>query len=430
MMQQSPLLLLSVLFLLFSNSLSQGCELVLDNAANEITVDEDGLTIKWKVSTADETIDIFLSTARLDAGTAWIAFGLSESGGMVGADIFSVEFSDSDTSGGGTTSLVDRYVPWAAAPLESSPLPYPVTDTHQDWELICSENSANRTTAVVRRKWNTGDEQDRAIVAGSNAVIYAWDKGGLGYHAANRGSLSLDFLATGEEAAAPGSVFLPPSDADASFVAGFSPGYALKGITTQYVCQVIDVGTTLRHVVAVEQVYTTTSTAPFVHHVLVHACGNDLNALHKMNLYEGSAMPCQMTSSTVKGNSPVGMGACTSILYGGAKGGDPFVLPEEAGLLLGQEVRYIVVETHLDNPSHATGGTVTDVVKFHTTSTLRPNHAGAMVVGDPAIFLTTVPGPQSSVHFETTCPSECTETFASERHVFSSFLHMHQVDTS
>ena len=414
---QSHSLLRLLVNLLFTLVFSSSCEL---NSDKEVNVENDGLMIKWKVSQSDDTIDILLTSLNLNNDHAWFAFGVSESGGMVGADIFSVEFSANSA-----TSIVDRYVPWAASPLEESPLPYPVTDTVQDWELLCSDNTPGLTTALVRRKLNTDDSQDRPIVMGSMSVIYAWGTGHLGYHGSNRGGISVDFLGN---AASSVEAFIPPSDTDVSLVKGFSPGYELQPITTQYVCQVQDMGTDIRHVVAVEQVYTADSNyAPYVHHVLIHACGNDLSALHAMDLYEDSASPCQNTDLTSHGNSPSGTGACTSILYGGAVGGEPFVIPEDAGLLLGVDVRYIVVEVHIDNPDHHTGRAVTDIIKLHTASTLRPYHAGSMVVGDPVVLLGVIPGGVTEEHFETTCPSKCTGTFAGDRHVFSSFLHMHQV---
>ena len=401
----------------------RGCDLILDNPSNEVTMSEDKMTFKWKVNNVDNTIDILLHSSGLVGGSSasWFAFGLSEAGGMLGADIVSVEFGSS-----GSVSVVDRYVPWVASPLEQPPRPYPVADTQQDWELVCGESLENSVTAVVRRKLKTNDEeQDRDFVSGSVSVIYAWGDGALGYHGSNRGSIKVDFL--GEELSSV-DAFVPPADADGSFVKGFSPGYELAPITTQYVCQVHDIGTTPLHIVAAEQVYSTNQVyGPYVHHVLVHACGNDLNALHALDLYEDGTFPCQTRDLSAHGNSPSGLGPCSSIIYGGAVGGHPFVVPDEAGILIGSDLRYIVMEAHLDNPNLDTGVTVTDIARFHTTSTLRPENAGSMVVGDPAVLLDVIPGGNNDKHFETTCPSGCTKTFPVERHVFSSFLHMHQV---
>ena len=400
----------------------RGCDLILDNPSNEVTVSEDDMTFKWKVNNVDNTIDILLHSSGLVGGSSasWFAFGLSEAGGMLGADIVSVEFGSS-----GSVSVVDRYVPWVAFPLEQPPRPYPVADTQQDWELVCGESLENSVTAVVRRKWNTTDEeQDRDFVSGSVSVIYAWGDGALGYHGSNRGSIKVDFFGN-----SPSSVddFVPPADADASFVEGFSPGFELRERETQYICQIRDVGTTPRHIVAVEQVYYEQDYGPYVHHVLVHACGNDLDAVKDMDLYDDKPFPCQKNNIDKQGTSPSGTDACFSVIYGGAVGGDPFVLPEDAGVLIGTDIRYIVVEAHIDNLNLDSGVLITDIIRVHTTSTLRTHNAGSMVVGDPAVFLPTIPQGQSDAHYETTCPMDCTNTFTTDRYIFSSFVHMHQV---
>ena len=400
----------------------RGCDLILDNPSNEVTVSKDKMTFKWKVNNVDNTIDILLHSSGLVGGSSasWFAFGLSEAGGMLGADIVSVEFGSS-----GSVSVVDRYVSWVASPLEQPPRPHPGADTQQDWELVCGESLENSVTAVVRRKLTTPDEEeDRAFVRGSVSVIYAWGDGAFGYHGSNRGSIKVDILSDKLSSV---DAFVPPADADGSFVKGFSPGYELLPTKTQYVCQVHDVGTTPLHVISSEQVYSLNEVyGPYVHHVLVHACGNDLDALHALNLYEDGAFPCQSRNMKAHGLTPSGLGPCSSLLYAGASRGHPFVIPDEAGILIGSDLRYIVVEAHLDNPKLDTGVTVTDIARFHTTSTLRPLNAGSMAVGDPAIRLKGIPGGDNHNHFETTCPSGCTETYPIERHLFSSFLHMHQ----
>ena len=54
--------------------------------------------IKWKVDEDNEEILLFLSSTSADlvsSGKGYLAFGMSEVGGMLGADIVSVEFSGS-----------------------------------------------------------------------------------------------------------------------------------------------------------------------------------------------------------------------------------------------------------------------------------------------------------------------------------------------
>ena len=60
------------------------------------------------------------------------------------------------------------------------------------------------------------------------------------------------------------------ADSDESFLGGFSPGYPLKPVKTQYICQTHDVGPEVRHITAIEPIYSLTAGSPFIHHVLIH----------------------------------------------------------------------------------------------------------------------------------------------------------------
>jgi hypothetical protein len=393
------------------------CDLEFFNGNSSI--ENGGLFLKWNVS--NDFIDLFVSAKNLDSDNAWFAFGLSEAGGMLGSDILTIEIKSS------SAIVVDRYVPWTGAPLDQSPLPYPVEDESQDWMLTCYSNDRSLARATVRRKLITKDPQDRPIVPGIIPVIYAWGNGSLGYHGSNRGSIGITFISDTPNGNNGAYDFQPPADSDDNFEVGFTPGFSSRPITTQYVCQAYDIGSELRQIVAVEQVYHDTLYGQYVHHVLIHACGSDRDALLDLNIREDIALPCQSTDMNAHGNSPGGTRVCTSILYASAVGGSPFVLPSVAGIEIGSDVRYIVVEAHIDNPSHVEGALITTIAKFHTTTSLRQYKAGAMVIGDPAINLPVIEGGHDFVHYETTCTSSCTQRFVSDRHVFSSFLHMHQV---
>ena len=134
-------------------------------------------------------------------------------------------------------------------------------------------------------------------------------------------------------------------------------------------------------------------------------------------------------------------------------------MPDLAGMKLGHQRRYLVYEVHIDNPQLLEDIEITNFVKFHTTTVLRPNDAGSMTIGDPAVTLPTIPiesklcilktypfCKQSFVidcinpcyfyvsiylenyhHYETTCSSTCTNIYPESRVVFSSYLHMHKV---
>ena len=186
--------------------------------------------------------------------------------------------------------------------------------------------------------------------------------------------------------------FVFNADSDDSFLGGFSPGYPLKPVKTQYICQVHDVGPDVRHITAIEPVYTSTVGSPFIHHTLIHVCGADYPALQAMDL-NANAHPCQtpLSDDHATGQSPTGNGICTSIIYVSASGSGPFVMPDLAGMKLGHHRRFLVYEVHVDNPQLLQGVAITNVVKIHTTSNLRPYDAGSMTIGDPAVTLPSIP---------------------------------------
>jgi hypothetical protein len=83
--------------------------------------------------------------------------------------------------------------------------------------------------------------------------------------------------------------------------------------------------------------------------------------------------------------------ACPYVYEGIAKGSGDFVLPPEAGFLVGgTSIAYMVVEVHVNNPNLVVGINFTRLARAHTSSNLRRFNAGTMVLGDPFGKLTQV----------------------------------------
>jgi hypothetical protein len=103
-------------------------------------------TLKWKILPGP-SIDIFMSISEQPSTPLWIAFGLGETGHMLGSDIVSVIYDPI------TQSAVadDRWVPWVASPLMVAPMPYPELDVHNDWSLKYVAANTTSLTAVVHR---------------------------------------------------------------------------------------------------------------------------------------------------------------------------------------------------------------------------------------------------------------------------------------
>ena len=97
-------------------------------------------------------------------------------------------------------------------------------------------------------------------------------------------------------------------DTDASFIGEFSPGFTIKPVTTQYVCQAMDIGLDVRHITAIEPIYQDTSGAPYIHHIIVHVCGSDEDSLLEKKLFLDFPHPCQeeLSNHHGAGYSPTG----------------------------------------------------------------------------------------------------------------------------
>jgi len=197
--------------------------------------------------------------------------------------------------------------------------------------------------------------------------------------------------------------------------------YTLAATRTQYVLQLIDLGADTKHVVAVEPLIQTDDGKPLIHHMLLHDCGNNSDAL----AFGGSQIPLDTPMNTGT-FSPLGVNPCTNMIFGWAMGGGSVVFPQEAGVLIGSTAaRYVVLELHVDNPNVMSGIKITTGIRLHTTTTLRANDIGTLVLGNPTVNFPLMAAGKARVHNEGTCSSTCTETFTGPLNLFLSFPHMH-----
>jgi hypothetical protein len=80
---------------------------------------------------------------------------------------------------------------------------------------------------------------------------------------------------------------------------------------------------------------------------------------------------------------------------------------------------------HIDNPKFEKGHILTSGVRLHTTKKLRTHEAGCLVLGDRTTSFPPIPPGLSRVHYESTCTTECTDTFGGKVEVFATYLHAH-----
>jgi hypothetical protein len=98
-----------------------------------------------------------ISLAIAVRATAWLGFGLSENGGMAGADLFLFEASKPN-------EVRDAHVMDELLPLD---------DDCNNWEFVSSEVDENSDFLIVevRRLIDTGDPQDRALIQDSTVDL-------------------------------------------------------------------------------------------------------------------------------------------------------------------------------------------------------------------------------------------------------------------
>lgn len=251
-------------------------------------------TLHWTLNDSAVRLGLVITDAAVvtaNASALWLGLGVGEptSGGMLGADIVTGEFS-----GGPTCRLVDRHVPSVAYPLGSTAGGgrgvFPEPDdcgTVPTWGLVgCTVEPATGTlTLEVSRDLAAGDPaQDRPIVPGRNIFLYAYGDG-FSYHGARRKSVAVDLMETGPTAT--GDLGLAesgrlPADAVASQLLTM-PNYTIPTNHTEYACASFTVdlppagaGGGRRQVVAAEAVVDkTTEAGKMVHHFLIFSCAKE-----------------------------------------------------------------------------------------------------------------------------------------------------------
>ena len=125
-----------------------------------------------------------LSLLQVDA-VGWLGFGITEVGGMKGADIIYFETANNG-------SLIDAYT-----------LDYakPIVDDHQDWTLKASSLSGGVLTIEATRALDTQDPQDKELINDAypiidgTRVIAAWgDTNTIQYHGSTRATGQIRFF--------------------------------------------------------------------------------------------------------------------------------------------------------------------------------------------------------------------------------------------
>jgi len=354
--------------------------------------------LRWTIEDGQIRIGIEATAA------GWVGFGITEAGGMKGADIVYFE--------AGSGNLVDAHA------LEYS---MPLADVCQDWVLLSGSKEGGKIIVEATRPLRTDDNEDWELADDSefqqgHAFIAAWgDSETISYHGAKRtsgriqlfGSAPVDRLAL-IRAADSGIVESDILHTDNPIPARPTT-YHEWCVDLQEAVGFDDAAAAVpRHVVAYDAVLDP-DTEPYVHHFVV---------------YGHASRDCGESQSRP------GMGALPgAIVMGWAPGRQAMVMPPAAGLrIFGDEgYRSFVVQTHYNNPDRVSGLLDSSGLRLYHTQALRQHDIGVMQIGDPVLYLALinqqVASGWSKHSFE--CGKMTSDFEADEVTVFSRFLHMH-----
>jgi len=359
-----------------------------------------GYDISWTVG--DGEIELTLKAPT----TGWVGFGLSEVGGMAGADEFvaSVDDATGAVTSGDYYSVVEGW---------------PEVDDCDDWTVVRGSQDASPplTTIVVRRRLNTSDPQDWPIVASTRASRIIVSYGAtdtFGYHGTRRATDKINFFTNAES---PHSLLTAlDSDNDITKFDVLTENYEVpseRKTTYHEICKDLDLPAMGdQHGIAIRHIIDDSGNNPdkgyVVHHFIVRLLRR----------------PC--------GTSVDGEG---DQVYAWAPGVEEFVLPSNVGLPLGGTDGYVAVrvETHYDNPRFVSGERDNSGVRIYWTPTLRQYNMGVMAIGDPIVRAGGQQIPRGTASYTFSCPN--TNCFAGNNGgepvvVFGAAHHMHATGTT
>ncbi|KAJ3294503.1 hypothetical protein HK104_003541 [Borealophlyctis nickersoniae] len=350
--------------------------------------------LHWNVKDGEVTFG-----ATVDVDKAWIALGISDNGGMNGADI---------------TVIQDRNGKLVARDYWAETFGLPELDKNQNVEIDSSKSSRGNgvTTAVWKRPLTTCDSQDQPIVENvTHAVIWAIGSSDeFGKHEdKNRGDAKIAFI--------PDTKSVKPEDPkDLALLEMYFNNYAVPtNKSTSYTCihtsfapptqpQGSGSNTTSKfHVIRYEGV----AKSEQVHHMIIYGCYSrpkDFNQTYDCVSMEPD---------------------CSTFLFGWAPGQGPVDVNPEAGFAIGSAAdafQYFSLQIHYTNP-HSKPVTDSSGFKLYYTSQLRKNDMGVMFLGTEDIR---IPGNTALVTAPRgECPSNCTRRLPHPIMLNGNFFHMH-----
>ncbi|CAM9653269.1 unnamed protein product, partial [Scytosiphon promiscuus] len=408
--------------------------------ARNVSLDAN-LDIYWTINIEEETIRLAVNAK---SASGWVGVGISEMGGMEGADILYFE-----TSSGNVT---DAHALVAGTPT--------IDECTQDWTLL-STNVGDDGSLVfeAERALDTGDAQDRVFLDDTKdgvlptRLIAAWgDTDFVSYHDTNFAKGEIVMFGEEEDADLP--LVEIKESGNATY---FDSNFSVPEQRTWYedTCIPASELPSLQeyHVIGFEGVLQS-DTAEYVHHLVLTGwygpgdCGQACSEWMEENFpendgaYSGStagstSFPSSYSSLSAyaEDNNITVPSFCEDYnfadIFAWAPGASSVELPTDVGFRVGNAssgFHSLSLQTHYDNPNGDVGKVDSSGVRVYYTEELRPIDMGVMKLGDPDVVLEGNYLPDGKYGMSFGCPGSCTEDNfqAEEVTMFYHFLHMHE----
>ncbi|CAN0057481.1 unnamed protein product [Scytosiphon promiscuus] len=417
--------------------------------ARNVSLDAN-LDVFWTIDTESETIRV---AVHAKSASGWVGVGISEMGGMEGADILYYETL--------TGNITDAHALVAGTPV--------VDECAQDWTLLSAEVGDGSLVFEAERALDTGDAQDRAFVDDTQdgvlptRILAAWgDTDYVTYHDTNFAKGEAVIFGDAEDSATSVPLEEIKSSEDTTYfdvTARAQENFTIPTERTWYeeTCLPASELPSLEefHAIGFEGLLQS-DTAAYVHHLVLRGwygpddCGQACISWIQENSSEDESGGETSGSTTGSTPSPSSFSSPSSYspeesttipsfcddfnfadIFAWAPGAAGMELPDDVGFLLGNSsggFSSLWLQTHYDNPNGDTGMVDSSGVRVYYTEELRSMNMGVMELGDPFVNLDGLSLPDGKSGFSFNCPSSCTEEHfeADEVKLFYHFLHMHE----
>lgn len=353
-----------------------------------------GLAVHWSLD------DEYIHLAVAVRATGWLGFGLSENGGMEGADMMIFETANPD-------KLIDAHVKDERVP---------VPDKCHNWHLEAAHFGEDSGFIIVEfhRLLDTLDTQDHAIVNDgllelpASLIIAAWgDTPTQAYHGERRARGTIRWYNNEIDGERAFQNIMQQESVGYFEMKG--DNHLIPNVDTEYFDYCYSWDDLLAQGVP-EEKFSVVGFEPIL---------DAIEHLHHFTLF-GSY-------DTMNGQPCSAFAKHLDLIYGWAKGEDPAALPLDVGLYIGPGTyQSFRLEIHYDNPQLKEGVLDSSGVRFYYSDVIRPVELGLLRLGDPIISLDGQPVGDGLTQHIFDCPSTCTETMLKQEvTVLREYLHMH-----